>query len=100
MLLTFGFFLILFLSFPETNLAVRKRPLSKTKPAHVCISSDFCRLLITYANSLDPDQDQWQVRIACALILMGKKINFFNDRHKIIANNIIKSRDKFLWELY
>ena len=22
------------------------------------ISSDFCRLLITYANSLDPDQDQ------------------------------------------
>ena len=78
MLLTFGGFPILFLSFPETNLAVRKRPLSKTKPAHVCISSDFCRLLITYVNSLDPDQDQRQVRMACKeyLILMDKKINF------------------------
>ena len=42
------------------------------------ISSDFCRLLITYANSLDPDQDRLQVRIACKkyLILMGKIINF------------------------
>ena len=31
------------------------------------ISSNFCHLLITYANSLDPDQDRQQVRIACAL---------------------------------
>ena len=30
---------------------------------------------------------------------MGKKINFY-DRHIIIANNIIKSCDKFLWKLY
>ena len=77
---------------------------------HVRISSDFCRLLITYASSLDPDQDQRQVRIACALfgyLLMQKELNshgqenqFFNDHHKIIANNIIKSRDKFLWKLY
>ena len=37
------------------------------------------------------------------LILMGKKIifkKFFNDHHIIIANNIIKSHDKFLWKLY
>ena len=31
---------------------------------------------------------------------MGKKINFFNDSHVIIANNTIKSRDKFLWKQY
>ena len=25
----------------------------------ICASSDFCSLLITFANSLDPDQDQY-----------------------------------------
>ena len=112
------------------------------------ISSDFCCLLITYANSLDRDQYRrektlilkkkasrrqqmlgklpsrqsikegfdalarlysksgthvpYLVTYSCNkyLILMGKKINFFNDSHVIIANNIIKSHDKFLWKLY
>ena len=105
------------------------------------------RLLILYANSLDPDQDRWEKKLilkkktsrrqqklgklpssqivkegfdalarlhsksgshvpylvtySCNkyFILMGKKINFY-DRHIIIANNIIKSCDKFLWKLY
>ena len=71
-----------------------EKALSKTKATHVRICSDFCRLLITYANSLDLDQDRM------CLYSHGQENHFFNDRHKIIANNIIKSRDKFLWELY
>ena len=91
MLLTLGVFLILFLSFPETNLGIAEaeKALSKTK---VDSSQPMHMKLITYAISLDPDQDRWQVRIACALfgyLLMQKVLNshgqenhFFNDRHK------------------
>ena len=70
------FFSSCFCLFLRQILAEAEKALSKTKATHVRISSDFCRLLITYANSLDLDQDRQQVRIACALILMGKKINF------------------------
>ena len=92
MLLTFGIFSSCFCLFLRQILAVWKRALSKMKPAHVRISSDFCCLLITYANSLEPDHDRRQVRIACALfgyLLMQKVLNshgqenqFFNDGHK------------------
>ena len=92
MLLTFGGFFCLFL---RQILAEAEKALSKTKPAHVRISNDFCRLLITYANSLDPDQNRMQN----ILNSHGQENQFFNDRHKIIADNIIKSRGKFLWQL-
>ena len=103
MLLTFVlFFSSCFCLFLRQILAETEKALSKTKPVHVRISSDFCCLLITYANSLDPDQNRGQVRFACKKVVNfhGQENQFFNDRHKIIANNIIKSRDKFLWELY
>ena len=51
---------------------------------HVRICSGFCRLLITYAKVLNSH---------------GQENQFFNDRHKIIANNIIKSCGKLLWLL-
>ena len=52
-------------------------------------------------------QTVWtQIRTDCKSGLLQKVLNshgqenqFFNDHHKIIANKIIKSRDKFLWEL-
>ena len=70
------FFSSCFCLFLRQILAEAEKALSKTRAKHVRFSSDFCCLLITYANSLDPDQDRRQVRTACALILMGKKINF------------------------
>ena len=53
MLLTFGFFF----SSLDPDQVITHIKVKALNPGHVRISSDFCRLLITYANSLDPDQD-------------------------------------------
>ena len=74
--LSFCMVFIFFFSSLDPDQVITHIKVKTLNPAHVRISSDFCRLLITYANSWDPDQDRQQVRIACALILMGKKINF------------------------
>ena len=62
MLLTF----VVFFSSLDPDQVITHIKVKTLNPEHVRISSNFCRLLITYANSLDPDQDKWQVRIACA----------------------------------
>ena len=56
---------------------------------HVRIHSDFCRLLITYANSLDPDQDRMQILNSHGQEnQLGIIIHSFNVREQVrIKNN-------------
>ena len=44
-------------------------------------SGSFCHLLITYANSLDPDQDQPNIGPDMAPNIFFEKVNFQKSQH-------------------